>query len=78
MSSKPLSARSADPFAPRSHALAIETWRQAESVVATRWRVFLQAGPENRAWAFASYVAALDAEQAAAAEVEALSSSVAA
>jgi hypothetical protein len=49
-----------------------------ESVVAARWRVFLQAGPEDRAWAFASYVAALDAEEAAAAEVAALSSSVAA
>jgi hypothetical protein len=78
MSNKSLAARSADLLAPRSHALALETWRQAESVVAARWRVFLQAGPENRAWAFASYVAALDAEEAAAAEVAALSSSVAA
>jgi hypothetical protein len=36
------------------------------------------AEPESRAFAFASYVAALDAEEAAAAEMAALVSSVAA
>ena len=32
-----------------------------------RWEVFLAAGREARAFAFASYAAALDAEEAAAA-----------
>jgi hypothetical protein len=56
----------------------LETWREAASVVATRWRLFLDAEPESRAFAFASYVAALDAEEAAAAELAALSSKIAA
>ena len=47
-------------------------WREAASLVSTRWQVFLEAEPESRAWAFASYVAALDAEEAAAAEMAAL------
>jgi hypothetical protein len=59
-------------------ARALETWREAANVVATRWRVFVEAEAESRAWAFASYVAALDAEEAAAAELAALSSSLAA
>jgi hypothetical protein len=59
-------------------ARAADTWREAESLVATRWQNFLEAEPESRAFAFASYVAALDAEEAAAAELAALSSSVAA
>jgi hypothetical protein len=47
-------------------------------LVTIRWRVFLEAEPESRAWAFASYVAALDAEAAAAADMAAVSSSIAA
>jgi hypothetical protein len=47
-------------------AQALEAWRDAEQLVATRWRSFLEAGPEARRFAFASYVAALDAEEAAA------------
>jgi hypothetical protein len=62
----------------RGQARALETWRDAASLVAIRWRVFLEAEPESRAWAFASYVAALDAEEAAAADMAALSSSIAA
>jgi hypothetical protein len=65
-------------FAGRSRARAVETWREAAGLVATRWQVFLEAEPESRAWAFASYVAALDAEEAAAAEVAARPSSIAA
>jgi hypothetical protein len=65
-------------FDDRSQARALETWRDAASLVATAWRVFLKAEPESRAFAFASYVAALDAEEAAAAELAAPSSSVAA
>jgi hypothetical protein len=65
-------------FAGRSQARALETWREAASLVATRWLVFLEAEAESRTWAFASYVAALDAEAAAAADMAAVSSSIAA
>ena len=65
-------------LAGRGRARALETWREATSLVATRWQNFLDAEPESRAFAFASYVAALDAEEAAAAEMAALVSSVAA
>ena len=65
-------------FAGRNRARALETWREAASLVATRWQNFLDAEPESRAFAFASYVAALDAEEAAAAEMAAVGSSVAA
>jgi hypothetical protein len=65
-------------FAGRSQARALETWREAASLVAIRWRVFLEAEPESRTWAFSSYVAALDAEAAAAADMAAVSSSIAA
>ena len=62
----------------RSQARGFDTWREAASLVATRWHVFLEAEPESRAWAFASYVAALDAEEAAAAEMAELPASIAA
>ena len=65
-------------FAGRSRTRVLETWREAASLVATRWQLFLDAESERRAWAFASYVAALDGEEAAATELAALSSSVAA
>ena len=65
-------------FATRGRAEALETWRAAASRVATRWQVFLEADSESRAWAFASYVAALDAEEAAASDLGARSSSLAA
>ena len=71
-------AHSTPLFAGRSQARALETWREAARLVAIRWRVFLEAEPESRAWAFASYVAALDAEAAAAADMAAVSSSTAA
>lgn len=71
-------ARSTPQFAGRGRARALETWREAASLVATRWQNFLDAEPESRAFTFASYVAALDAEEAAAAEMAALVSSVAA
>jgi hypothetical protein len=63
-------------FAERSRTRTAEAWREAATLVAARWQVFLDAGPASRAWAFASYVAALDAEEAAAAELATLSSSV--
>jgi hypothetical protein len=50
-------------------AQAREVWRDAEALVATRWHAFLEAEPETRRFAFASYVAALDAEEAKATEL---------
>jgi uncharacterized damage-inducible protein DinB len=52
-----------------TRAQALEVWRDAEDLVSARWDAFLQAEPEARRFAFASYVAALDAEEAAAAEL---------
>jgi uncharacterized damage-inducible protein DinB len=57
-------------FSDRGRAEALEVWREAADLVSTRWRTFLEAEPESRRWAFASFVAALDAEEAAAADVE--------
>ena len=47
-------------------------WRETARLVALRWDGFLGSEPESRAFAFASYVAALDAEEAAAAEMSRL------
>ncbi|HEY2436903.1 MAG TPA: hypothetical protein VGH93_06955, partial [Solirubrobacteraceae bacterium] len=52
---------------------ALDRWRAAARLVATRWHALFEAEPESRSWAFASYVAALDDEEAAAAEIAALS-----
>lgn len=51
---------------------ARKQWRDAAALVSTRWGVFLAAEPEARAFAFASYVAALDAEESAAAAIASL------
>ena len=51
---------------------ALEVWRDAEQLVATRRQAFVEAEPETRRFAFASYVAALDAEDAAATELASL------
>ena len=62
-------------FAQRSHAEALEAWREAEGTVRVRWQAFLEApGPGSRSRAFRAYVTALDAEEAAASELAALSS----
>jgi hypothetical protein len=61
--------RSAAPFAARTRAQAHEAWRDAASLVTARWQLFLEAEPTSRALAFAAYVAALDAEEAAAVEM---------
>jgi hypothetical protein len=50
---------------------AYEAWRVAARLVSMRWQAFLDAGSETRRLAFASYLAALDAEQAAAEDVAA-------
>jgi hypothetical protein len=51
---------------------ALSVWRAAARVVSVRWQTFLDADPQARRLAFASYIAALDAEEAAAADVAAL------
>jgi hypothetical protein len=50
-------------------ARALDTWRDAELVVQLRWDEFLVADRASRRGAFAAYVAALDAEAAAAGEL---------
>jgi hypothetical protein len=60
-------------FADRSRTEALERWREAEGLVRLRWRAFLEADGTRRSRAFAAYVAALDAEEAAAAEIALLS-----
>jgi hypothetical protein len=57
---------------------ALEAWREAARLVSTRWALFVEAEAPARQWAFASYVAALDAEEAAAAELARFSFAVAA
>jgi hypothetical protein len=73
-----LSAPSSAVFAEVERARALDTWREAASVVSIRWQVFLEAEPQSRAWAYASYAAALDAEEAAAADLAGLSTRLAA
>ena len=51
---------------------ALEVWRAAAHLVSARWQTYLDADSQTRRVAFASYLAALDAEEAAAAEVAAL------
>jgi hypothetical protein len=65
-------------FADKRRVGALERWRDTASLVAIRWRVYLEAEPGGRTWAFACYVAALDAEEAAAADLASLSSRIAA
>jgi hypothetical protein len=62
----------------RGRAQALDAWRAAANLVSTRWQLFLEAESEGRRWAFASYVAALDAEEAAAADMAALAPALAA
>lgn len=65
-------------LAGRGQAEALDAWREAADLVATRWQLFLEAESEGRRWAFAGYVAALDAEEAAAAEMVVLAQPLAA
>ena len=71
-------ARTIPLFAMPGRAEAVENGRAAASRVATSWQVFLESEPECRAWAFASHVAAMDAEEAAASDLSAVSSTLAA
>jgi hypothetical protein len=72
-----LTDRNAQRLAARGREQSLEKWRDAAESVGARWEAFLEAGPESRARAFASYVAALDGEQAAALEMAGLLSSTA-
>jgi hypothetical protein len=65
-------------FTAGSQRRALDTWRSAERVVGSHWRLFVDADPASRAQAFAAYVAALDAEEAAAAELAFVSDEIAA
>jgi hypothetical protein len=56
----------------RARALALMEWREAAELVSSRWRTYLDAEPVGRAFAFAAYVSALDAEEAAAADMATL------
>jgi hypothetical protein len=60
-------------FAEGERASALDAWREAAELVSTRWAAFREAGPNERQRTFALYVAALNAEEAAAAEMAALS-----
>jgi hypothetical protein len=48
---------------------AVDTWRDAELLVQLRWDDFLEANRASVPGAFAAYVAALDAEAAAAGDL---------
>ena len=60
-----------------ARACALETWHAAAQLVSIRWAIFLKAERECRSWVFGSYVAALNAEEAAA-EMARLATNVAA
>jgi hypothetical protein len=62
----------------RAQAVGLMEWRKAAELVSSRWRTYLDAERESRAFAFASYRSALDAEETAAADMAALLSPVAA
>ena len=53
----------------RARLEALESWREAARLASDRWHGFIGAEPEMRGFAFASYVAALDSEEAAAADL---------
>jgi len=57
---------------PRARLEALGNWRAAAHLVSLRWDRFVHAEPEMRVFAFASYVAALDSEEAAAADLAAI------
>ena len=59
-------------FAGRNRDQALEAWRDAADLVGVRWHEFLEVESEGRPWAFALYVVALDAEEAAATKLAAL------
>ena len=61
-----------------AEAEAFLDWREAADLVSSRWRTYVDSEPVGRGFAFASYIAALDAEEAAAADMAGLVSRAAA
>ena len=66
------------PFYHRQLDARSQIWRRAANLVWTRWEALKAATPEGRPGAFAAYLAALDAEAAAADALADLGSSRAA
>ena len=62
----------------RADDVAFIDWREAADLVSSRWRTYVDSEPVGRRFAFASYMAALDAEEAAAADMAGLVSRAAA
>jgi hypothetical protein len=56
----------------RRFGMAQMRWRAAARIVALRWEDVLRSDADSRALAFASYLAALDTEEAAAAQMSRL------
>ena len=56
----------------RAHSEALDGWRAAARLVAERWKQYTQAGSDEAAAAYGAYLAALDAEEAAAYELHEL------
>jgi hypothetical protein len=56
----------------RRFGMAQVRWRAAARIVALRWESFLRSDVDSRGFAFASYLAALDTEEAAAAQMSRL------
>jgi hypothetical protein len=69
--------RGAPLYQAQLQARALDTWQDAELLVQQRWDTFLEADRVSRRVAFASYVAALDAEAAAAGELAHMQSDLA-
>ena len=61
--------RGAPLYQAQLQASALDTWHDAELLVQLRWDDFVEADRASRPGAFAAYVAALDAEAAAAGEL---------
>jgi hypothetical protein len=66
------------PFTRDARMEAVERWRTAERLVAERWAQYSTAGRDQALVAYNAYLAALDAEEAAADELRQLSLSKAA
>jgi hypothetical protein len=67
-----LARAGARPYTAQLQARALDAWRAAARLVSDRWESVLVADRAARDNVFAAYVAALDAEAAAAAELAAL------
>jgi hypothetical protein len=61
--------RDTPPYQGRPQVRALNAWRHAEQVVRLHWDAFLVAEGASRRDAFTAYIAALDAEAAAAGDL---------